>query len=838
MSPSEDVGAALGPLLEVTGRDARTLDEGWEVAWAPAGESPLPPAGGDLVWYPARVPGTVGALGLPDHDLDGCDHWYRHTFDAPGAGGRVLLSFDGLTAPAEAWLDGAPLLTSDDTFHAHAIDVTDRLGATSTLLLRFPALGPVLASRRPRGRWPTRLVSDKNLRFVRTTLIGSLPGFCPPGRPIGPWGAVRLVVERGVSVEDLGIAATLEDGAGVLDARLVLRVPGPTVRAATLVVGDARARLDVTAASEGRQTLSGRATIDGVRPWWPHTHGDPVLHPARVELDRGEGTETITLPAVGFRRLERDPGDGFGLRVNGVPIFCRGACWTPLDVAAIHAGPEALRAALAQVVDAGMNMLRVPGPMAYESDAFHRLCDELGILVWQDFMFSNMDYPTDPAFLGAVEREAHQLLARIGSRPSTAVLCGSNEVTQQAAMMGLPREDWAHPIFDELLPRVCAARAPAVPYVPSSPSGGAMPFHVAEGPSHYYGVGAYLRPLEDARGAKVAFASECLAFSNVPEDASLGAWLGPDRAPAHHPRFKERVPRDGGAGWDFADVTDAYVERLFGVDTRALRYADHDRYLRLSRAAVAEVMAEVQGAFRSADTPCRGALVWFLRDLWDGPGWGVVDARGLPKAPWYALRRAWSPLALWLVDDGVDGLTLHADNERPEAVAGRLVVALHRPDGGVVARSERAFALGPREARRLPVEGELGRFVDSSYAYRFGPPAHSLVTARLEADDGAVLAEAFHLPLGRAVPVEPDVGLRATAEAQSDGSFLVTAAADRFAQSVAVEVKGWRPTDAYFHLAPGVPHRFSLVPLEGAGKPRAKLRALNATRAAQVEVSP
>src|SRR6185436_343660 len=112
------------------------------------------------------------------------------------------------------------------------------------------------------------------------------------------------------------------------------------------------------------------------------------------------------------------------------------------------------------------------GPMVYESDDFHRLCDELGILVWQDFMFARMDYPEDPAFLASAELEARQLLGRIGHRPSLAVLCGNDEVAQQAGMMGMPAEAARHVLFDSLLRGVSSTLAPGVPYVAAARAGG------------------------------------------------------------------------------------------------------------------------------------------------------------------------------------------------------------------------------------------------------------------------------------------------------------------------------------------------------------------------------
>src|SRR5262249_54005637 len=128
---------------------------------------------------------------------------------------------------------------------------------------------------------------------------------------------------------------------------------------------------------------------------------------------------------------------------------------------------------------AGMNMIRVGGTTAYPDAGFFDLCDELGILVFQDFMFANMDYPSDdPSFCAQVEQEVRGLLAELAQRPSLAVLCGGSEVEQQAAMLAMPEELQKNALFYELLPRLCGELAPGIPYVPSSPTGGELPFQV------------------------------------------------------------------------------------------------------------------------------------------------------------------------------------------------------------------------------------------------------------------------------------------------------------------------------------------------------------------------
>jgi beta-mannosidase len=850
-SAGSTVRLAPGVRVDALQRELALYD-GWELTRvaASAADTPEQLVALPATWLPAAVPGTV-ATADPEAarslELDTWDHWYRCTFPASlvPACARTLLCLDGLATFADVYLNGQLLVRSTNMFEPLVLDVSTLLQPNNQLHIRFRALALRLRERGSRGRWPTRLVSERNLRFVRTTLLGYMPGFTPKLRPVGPWRGVRLVFQQQLAIEHLRLTAALDGSRGALDVTVVCRALGedaaPVTRA-ELVVGTARAELGVQSA-EGSFVLRGRVLVDDVIPWWPHTHGSPHRYVVGLQIATGAAVATLELGRVGFRSLEPVglDGKGFGLRVNGESLFCRGACWTPLDLAALQSSPEAYRAALEQLRAGGMNMLRLTGNMIYESDAFYELCDELGILVWQDFMFANMDYPVeDPEFLASCRREAAAFLERLSGRACLAMLCGNSEVAQQAAMMGMGEETWSNVLFDRELPGLCKELRPDVPYVYSSPSGGALPFQNGAGPSHYYGVGGYLRPLEDVQLRPVRFASECLAFSTPPEDESLGAWLGDPPFAVADARYRDRIPRDQGATWDFADVTDHYLQRLFGLDARVLRDADQDRYLTLSRVASAETMASVQGIWRRRASGCSGALVWFLRDLWEGPSLGLIDSSGAPKAPYYLLRRAWAPVGLWFVDQGTDGLALYAANDRPEALVAKLELALHRQDGAVVEQLERVIEVGAHAELALTVEGLLGHFVDASYAYRFGPPGHALVTARLVRDVGAgereVIARAFHLPLGLAHDPDGDVGLDATVRALADGAHAVTVTAERFAQSVHLDAHGYRPSDNYFHLAPREAHVVVLSPLAGAKALDGRLRAINSRKHITIRV--
>jgi beta-mannosidase len=711
------------------------LDTGWEAA---RGAEPSE-------WVPARVPGTAAAAFGPDAaDFDAEDWWFRTRFGAEP--GEATLRFGGIATVAEVLLNGEPILESESMFVAHAVRVTVR--EVNELVIRCRPLRPLLdVPRRPRARWRTQL-AEGNLRFFRTTLLGRAPGFAPGPAPVGPWRPVTLERHPQPAAARIRVELDGEDGVIHADGEIVC---------------------------EGRSG-EGELRLPGVERWWPHTHGEPRLYEVRV----GD-----TVRRVGFRALQPGPdydvdADALALRVNGVPVFARGALWTPVDFVSLAPSGEQLRAALEQVRDAGMNMLRLPGTGVYESDAFHDLCDELGILVWQDFMFANFDYPVaDDGFRALVEQEARQLLERVAWRPSLAVLCGNSEVEQQAAMLGLDPALGRGALFGELLPRLAREAEAEVPYLPSAPAGGELPFRFDVGVANYFGVGGYRRPLADARLAEVRFAAECLAFANLPDE------------PPYEP-----VPGDFGADWDFADVRAHYLQLLYGPDAGE----------EAARAVTGEVMAEVFGEWRRAGSPCAGALVLWLRDLLPGSGWGLVDRLGRPKAALGHLAPVLQPVAVWTTDEGLAGIDVHVANDRPEPLRARLRIDLYRDFELRVDGAEEAVEVEPHGLLRRNVEGVLGRFVDASYAYRFGPPAHDLVVAILDRD-GAVLSQALRFPVARPVP-RTDLGL----EAERRGGELRVRSR---ALAYGVRVGGVRAGDDCFFVPPGGER---VVPVEpGAG---------------------
>ncbi len=762
---------------------AQRLDS-WQMATTPAARfTTAPGPEEELDWRD---------VSLPVRGSDADDHWFRHRFRATGT--SPVVQIGGLASVSDVYLDGEHVIRSDSMFVSHTLPVQP---GAHELTVCARALDPVLKiPRKPRARWRSNVPRDGNLRWLRTTLLGRAPGFAPGPPLVGPWRDVWIAEQPPLQAI---VRATLDGPDGVLQIKTDRSV-GPL-------------EVEVDSRTTVLPAGGGELRVPAVRRWWPHTHGDPDRYTVRI---RASGRELVR--SVGFRELALNGGadaDRFELRVNGTSIFARGVVWTPVP-------DDELRRTLETLRGAGLNIVRVVGTTTYAPPLFHDLCDELGLLVWQDFMFANMDYPiADDEFRALVETEVRQVLDELGGRPSLVVLCGNSEVEQQVGMLGLDPALGRGELFARIIPALIDEAAVDAVYVPSAPTGGDQPFRTDRGVANYFGVGAYLRPLEDVRRAAVPFASECLAFANVP-----------DATPRTH---DEGVMRDVGANWDFADVRDHYLQLLYGIDRT------HEDYWERSRFVTGEVMAEVFGEWRRDASVTSGGIILWSRDLVPGSGWGLLDHRGEPKVVLHQLRRALAPIAVWTTDEGLNGISVHIANDRPEPLVAQLRVALYR-DGEVrVEEAHLAVEVPPHAVIERSIEAILGRFVDVGYAYRFGEPQHHLVVASLEQRD-ALIGQAFRFPVG------PPTGRRSAAElgltasaCERDGAIEVTLATARVAYGVRLDRSGFIADEDAFTIEPGRSRLVTLRPRDAAAVANAaagvSVRALNLLAPLEVQVS-
>jgi beta-mannosidase len=349
-------------------------------------------------------------------------------------------------------------------------------------------------------------------------------------------------------------------------------------------------------------------------------------------------------------------------------------------------------------------------------------------------------------------------------------------------------------------------------------------------------VGAYLRDYADARTADLSFATECLAFANIPHDTTLTRMPGGMGVRVHHPAWKQRSPRDLGAGWDFDDVRDHYLAQEFKLDPMRLRYADPERYLLLGRLATGRAMAAAFAQWRRPASRCGGALVLFLRDLWAGAGWGLFDDQGVPKACMHMLAPLLAPVAIWMTDEGGNGVAVHVCNERGEALAGDFELTVLRPSGTTLTQVRRAIALDAQSAQSFNALDAFDEFIDLSCAYRFGPPGVAAVVAKLFDASGVRLSQNIYYPGGEILQVEPDIS--ASARLTGDG-YLVTLASRGLAQAVHFEADGYVASTEFFDLAPGEQREVVMRACTGYTRPLyGCVKALNSRERAPIKLVP
>jgi beta-mannosidase len=418
-----------------------------------------------------------------------------------------------------------------------------------------------------------------------------------------------------------------------------------------------------------------RVVVENPELWWPRGYGERPIYELHC-IRRRAGNEFESRWPVWFRTLMLDNspddiGSAFTIRVNGRPVFCRGANWIPDALFPTEATPERIRERVRQAADANMNMLRVWGGGLYEQEAFYEACDELGIMVWQDFPYACALYPDElrPSWDGAA-MEAGWQMVRLRQHPSIVLWCGGNECVEGYQHWGwkhcTPRHaDWGLGIWCRELPRIVARFDPTVPYWPNSPwSGGPLagehgpsrvdPEQIADvrdpdhGDRHTWDL-----HFEDVRKIVPRFVSEfgriAPACERTLHEAEVFAEAFAEAAPAAWPReappwndatraaLEHRLRQTGGSNVAYDPVLPEHFRRP-ATDLRSWLWQTQ---ILQCRALTTHI------EWLRANAPrCMGALLWQLNDCWACQSWSIIDGAGRPKPAWYAVRRAFEPRLL------------------------------------------------------------------------------------------------------------------------------------------------------------------------------------------------
>jgi beta-mannosidase len=635
-------------------------------------------------WIDVTIPGDVhralmaaGRIEDPFYDrneekcawVEEREWWYRLSFEGPREpirpDERLLLVFHGLDTFATVWLNGEELGRHRNMFREAVFDASGRVraGEPNTLALCFDRPLDHAGPEDPDqwGRNPERV-------FMRKAQFGFGWDWGPRLPTVGIWRPVELRRERRAAIRGVHFY-TLEIDRAANRAVVVARIEaerfatdGPlTAKVALAVEGEPVAGHTITL--EGEQTyLEARAylVVENPRLWWTHDLGEPTLYDLRVTLEEDGASLAHHRSRVGIRTLELDQSPDpvekgtrfFRFILNGTPIFARGANWVPADsfVGAIE--KERYEALLGAAREANMNMLRVWGGGIYEHDVFYDLCDEKGLLVWQDFMFACAAYPEEPPQLVAeVEAEASYQVRRLRSRPCLALWCGSNENQWLHDRIFWDEPDNRVPgslYYDEVLPRAVAELDGRTVYWPGSPYGGSDHNAREEGNVHNWEVWHGNFPRRFGERPRTDPTPENVSFLRYAEDEGrFVSEFGMHAAPVyetlrraippeqlyHHSPSMDHHNRD-----DPKNKGDNLMLTVTGLPGNLEEYVD------FSMIAQAEGLKFGIEHFRRRKPHCSGTLFWQLNDCWPVLGWSVLDYYGFAKAGYYYVRRAYAPI--------------------------------------------------------------------------------------------------------------------------------------------------------------------------------------------------
>lgn len=779
----------------------------WQLASTEPGVEPL-----TTDWYSIPAARSVNAL-LNEGTLDQLpryainqpgerDWWYRLRLP-PDRPGEAMLRLGNLATLYDLWIDDQLVMSGRNMF------VTEHLplaASAQQLTLRFRSLAHALSEHKPRPHWKTGLVNN-TLRWFRTSLLGHT-AWSGSLWAIGPCQPIEWLSEPQAWLDQWALCPRVQEG----DCQVVLDPPADT----TLNLSGIH--LTFRVGDEPEVTLSGRRetrSFGDLPLWQVHTQGTPHRHRFTLALWQGETRLAERTIDLGFRHLAVTRTEQtLAFHINHRVQFMRGACWSHSNLAGFEFDANKTRRILTRARDAGMTMVRIGGTMQYEADAFYQLCDELGLVVWQDAAFANMDYPhDDPDWLASAATEVRQQTRRLSQYACVVAWCGNSEVEQQAAMLGQPRDRWSNPWFAEHLAALVSEANPDWPYWPSTPCDGALPFHTDTGLAHYFGLGAYRRDEQDLALSQVLFSPECLGHSHLPDDAFTARHFGATPPLTHTPGWKAGLPRDAGCGWDFEDIRDHYLQQYFHTDPVQLRAQDPAGYAQRSRLLTGYLLSQAFHFWRSKASPCQGALTWWLNDLLPGAGWGLFDSDGGAKPALQGVASAWQAVQVSLVPQGLNGHSLSCINELPTPVEAQLSITLLHTGRGNSLTHQQAIALAPHSGTLTPLDSLLEGFQDTTASYRFGAEPWDVVAASLYDADQNLLSQHCHFPTGLDLPVNYDrdsLGLEYYIERLGDDVWL-TLSAQRFVFFAELTLTGWQAERQGMHLLPGQVQRIRLI---------------------------
>lgn len=620
-------------------------------------------------WRSATVPGCVHRdllqnglipdpfFGTNELDLQWIeDHnWeYRTTFNAS----KKLLSeevvelvCEGLDTLATVILNGRKIAATDNMFITHRWNVRPQLRpGRNELLIKFASTCKALAKTRPEHQPKEFNDAVGRCSVFRKEQCQSGWDWGPRFVTSGIWRDIRLEAWSANRLESVRVTQTHHRKSKSKPAHTVtLNLAPELTRASKSVTYQVTLSRNGEIVSKKNGSRNGlEITVEAPALWWPSGHGEQPLYDLTVVArDEAENEMGQWSQRIGLRTIELDCstdkwGESFQFVVNGRPIFAKGANWIPAHSFVAGLTRADYERDLVSAVRANMNMMRVWGGGLYESEDFYDLCDELGLLVWQDFMFACTLYPGDQAFLASVQREAEDNITRIRHRASLALWCGNNEIEtlNWDELEGNPKLRRNYDaVFHKVLPKAVAKCDGITAYWPTSPYRGDgrsndytnKSLGEKTGDTHFWDVWHSRQPVKDYEKWNFRFVSE-FGMQSYSSPETQRTFCPEEDANVFGPVMENHQKNIGGN-----QVVLDYVSRRYRFPK------DQDALIYLSQLNQAYCMQTGVEHYRRMMPRCMGALYWQLNDCWPVASWSSIEYTGRWKALHHVARRFLAP---------------------------------------------------------------------------------------------------------------------------------------------------------------------------------------------------